>query len=71
VYALRSQIEEMEFKIEQLEGNHEQSSIASSFSQGLRNESTTFVFPLLDLNELVEEEWEKEGMSVIQKEPGS
>jgi hypothetical protein len=71
VYALRSQNEEMKFKIEQLEGNHEQSSPAGSSSQESRNESTTSVCPLPDLNEPLAEEWEKEGMPDIKQEPGS
>jgi hypothetical protein len=71
VYALRSQNEKMKFKIDQVEGNHEQSSPVGSSNQGSRNESIAYVCELPDLNEPVTEEWEKEGLSAIKQELGS
>jgi hypothetical protein len=71
VYALRSQNEEMKFKLDQLEGNQEQSSPAGSSSQGSRNESTTSVCPLPDLNEPCGRGMGKRRNANIKQEPGS
>jgi hypothetical protein len=71
VYAQRSQIEDLHYRLEQCEKNQRQPSTPTNNGNASRNVSEASVGPIPDLNEPVEAEWVQKKFQDVKQEPSS